>query len=199
MTDAYMVAERSAEDGQTAVIEGWLEVLRGADPELDRQARDQLIEQSKRRMEILCRKMFFGSLSSGPIGVDDIYQESALRLWKALRSVRPTTAKGFFGLAATQIRRVLIDLARKYARTSLPVRIDGQETTSDPASLEIWTRFHEEVGTLPEKIRDVVELVWYHDLTQDEAAGILGVDKSTVKRRWREARRQLIERLRDCL
>jgi RNA polymerase sigma-70 factor (ECF subfamily) len=150
-------------------------------------------------MEALCRRMFFNSLSARPVDVDDVYQESALRLWKSLSAVQPGSAKDFFGLAAQQIRRVLIDFARKYAH-SLPVALgDGQTPAFDPASLEIWTRFHEEVETLPEDLKEVVELLWYHELTQEEAAGLLDVDKSTVKRRWRRARTQLVLRLHGCI
>jgi hypothetical protein len=45
---------------------------------------------------------------------DDVLQNSALRLCRALESVRPASAAEFFGLAALQIRRELVDLARHH-------------------------------------------------------------------------------------
>jgi DNA-directed RNA polymerase specialized sigma24 family protein len=37
----------------------------------------------------------------------------------------------------------------------------------------------------------VVDLLFFNDLTQLEAAGLLGIDESTVKRRWARARVRL--------
>ena len=45
---------------------------------------------------------------------DDVFQVAVLRLHRSLHSVRPDSIRGFFGLAATQIRRTLLDLARHH-------------------------------------------------------------------------------------
>lgn len=71
------------------------------------------------------------------------------------------------------------------------------DATHDPGTLDIWRRFHEAVQELPETEREVAELLWYQELTQEEAAEILNVDKSTVKRRWRSARLKLSDVLAD--
>ena len=54
-----------------------------------------------------------------------------------------------------------------------------------------WTDFHRLAGGLPEAEREVFDLLWYQDLTQEEAAALLGVDVRTVQRRWRSARLNL--------
>jgi RNA polymerase sigma factor (sigma-70 family) len=61
----------------------------------------------------------------------------------------------------------------------------------------MWGDFHDKVEALPDEEREVVELLWYQDLPQHEAAEVLGVDPSTVKRRWRAARQKLAAVLRD--
>src|SRR5262249_56346137 len=47
---------------------------------------------------------------------DDVLQNAQLRLLRALQAVTPDSTRAFFGLAAEQIRRELLDLARRYAR-----------------------------------------------------------------------------------
>jgi RNA polymerase sigma factor (sigma-70 family) len=71
--------------------------------------------------------------------------------------------------------------------------------TLDPGQLNAWSEFHAEVQKLPEQEREVVELLWYQELSQEEAAELLSVDKSTVKRRWRSARMKLAETLKGWL
>src|SRR4051794_30107707 len=44
----------------------------------------------------------------------DIVQNASLRLVQALRAVQPDSPRAFFALAALQIRRELIDLARHF-------------------------------------------------------------------------------------
>ena len=75
--------------------------------------------------------------------------------------------------------------------------IGPSEDTNDPGKLDFWKRFHEAVREFPEGEREVVELLWYQELTQEEAAEILGIDKSTVKRRWRSVRLKLSRVLGD--
>ena len=45
---------------------------------------------------------------------DDVLQNAVVRLLRALEEVRPPSVRAFFGLAATQMRRELLDLARRY-------------------------------------------------------------------------------------
>ena len=45
---------------------------------------------------------------------DDVFQTAALKLHRSLAEVKPESVRQFFGLAATQIRRTLIDLARHH-------------------------------------------------------------------------------------
>lgn len=208
-------------------------------------ARDDLINVACDRLNHLTRKIFqdFARLKSFE-QTEDIAQNAAVRLRQSLEDVTPATVREFFGLAALQIRRELLDLNRKlYGRAPgqagaghsagsgsgdaagqpaggqrrVPVQVglpanrgstdetearkdvDGSDMTHDPRRLECWSRFHEAVQNLSEDMREVVELLWYHELSQQEAAEVLKVDESTVKRRWRDAKLKLHSQLEDCV
>ncbi len=60
--------------------------------------------------------------------------------------------------------------------------------SNGPLALAAWREFHERVESLPEEQREVFDLLWYQELSQAEAANVLGVAVPTVKRRWRDAK-----------
>jgi len=138
---------------------------------------------------------------------DDVLQNAMLRLHRSLSEVRPESPRQFYGLAATQIRRELIDLARHF---NGPEGIGANHHTDDgevvrakpsvgvePENLEGWTQYHESVENLPEDQREVVSLLWYEDMSQPEAADVLGISLATLKRRWQAARLTLFDELKD--
>lgn len=193
----------------------------------DAAARDELINRACHRLQTLTSKMFrdFPRLRQWE-QTEDVSQNSALRLRRALESVAPETVREFFGLAAVQIRRELLDMTRSvYGRKrdaadeSGPARVrrpivsqapqgadesqsppyEVDDSTHDPARISAWGDFHEEVGRLPDELREVVDLLFYEELTQHEAAEVLGVHPRTVKRRWRDAKLKLASALEGVL
>ena len=132
---------------------------------------------------------------------DDLLQAALMRLHRSLAVVRPEGVEHFDNLAATQIRRELIDLARSYhgpegigANHNTDKIGPGERLAQEPdgggmpETLEGWSAFHEAVERLPEEERQVVGLLWYRGLTHAQAAGALGVATKTVQRRWASAR-----------
>lgn len=138
---------------------------------------------------------------------DDVAQAAALRLHRALATVTPTAAEELLGLVALQVRRELVDLARKYAGAESPashrdtdvIRRDGLEVRRteeavDPADEEEratfgrWVSFHEVAESLPPEERQVFEMVWYLGMSQAEIADVLGCSVRTARRRWEAAR-----------
>ena len=55
--------------------------------------------------------------------------------------------------------------------------------------------FHRRVEDLPEEEREVFHLLWYQDVSQPEAAELLGVPLVRLKRCWQSARRRLYDLL----
>src|SRR5271169_3282825 len=82
----------------------------------DRSARDELLGHASERLTRLTRKMLrdFPGVKRWE-QTDDVLQNAALRLCRALGEVQPATVADFFRLAAAQIRRELLDLARRYS------------------------------------------------------------------------------------
>jgi RNA polymerase sigma-70 factor (ECF subfamily) len=173
----------------------------------DESARDELLSLASDRLTRLARRM----LRSYP-GVqrweqtDDVLQNAAVRLCRALKDVKPASVRSFINLAAVQIRRELIDLARHYegpegmgrhqARGAGPHGPGEVAAESDdPDRLAVWGEFHEAVESLSAEAREVFDLLWYQGLSQGEAAALLGVSVRVVKYRWRMARLEIHQRL----
>src|SRR5689334_5923319 len=81
----------------------------------DEQARNDLIVHANQRMLGLARKMLKDYPGVGRWEqTDDVCQKALLRLYQALSKCTLDSSRHFWNLAALQIRRVLIDLARHY-------------------------------------------------------------------------------------
>ena len=138
---------------------------------------------------------------------DDIWHEAAIRLHESLSSHGPMPREKWFILAGTQIRWLLIDLARKHGGpqshaanyetahglndVQRQAMLEGVAISECPVSLIEWTEFHEQVDTLPPKLRSVFNLLYYFDLNQRQTAEILQTSERSVRRNWRAARMQL--------
>ncbi len=177
----------------------------------DASARDELLAHASERLVRLTRKMLrdFPGVHRWE-DTDDVLQNAVMRLCRALGEVQPPTVVDFFRLAAAQIRRELIDLARHYSGAHGPganragadlsgktpsARPDPPDSTRDPDRLGAWTDFHREVEMLPAEEHDVFDLLFYQGLSQAESAAVLDVAEITIKRRWRAARMRLVQAL----
>lgn len=176
--------------------------------------RARLIERAFDRLCLLARIMFRREEElRSVLETDDLLQAAAMRLHRALPEVKPESVRAFFGLAALQIRRELVDLARRYLggdrkHGRLVNYVGGMGShsyhdlleqapapTAEPGDLEAWSRFHEQVDLLPDELRELVGLLYYQGLSQPEAAELLELSVRTVKRRWREAKLALHRRM----
>lgn len=194
----------SVDLSQTQMIEGHLARLQAGEPG----AVNDLLEHSVQRLQHLTRKMLAGFAQvHRHEQTDDVLQNALLRLTRALKESPPTDVRHFFRLAALQIRRELIDLSRRYSgrnvRSIDAASDEGSqvpdlmpvEQTNDPRRIAEWTDFHRCIADLPEKEREVVDLLLYNGLSQQEAAEIMQVDVRSIKRYWQRARLALFERL----
>ena len=171
----------------------------------DLTARDRIIELCGGRLRALAHRM----LSRFPNvrrwdDTDDVFQNAAMRLHRTLGQMRLDSPRSVMALAATQLHRELIDLARRHAgpasyaanhgtnvapcveSADAPRHID--RAAASGASLDRWTLFHEAIAALPDEQREVFHLVWYLGADQKSAATLLGCSERTVKSRWRAAR-----------
>jgi RNA polymerase sigma factor (sigma-70 family) len=195
---------------QTVQIQALLDRLRGG----DESARDELLGCACERLRNLARKMLRGYPNVRRWEqTDDVLQNTALRLRRTLQQMPVQTALDFFRLAALNIRRELLDLAKHYygpqghgarhatwgpgdtATGTGPGPAAPADLSREPSRLAAWGEFHEQIGALPDEEREVFDLLWYQGLSQAEAAEVLGVSERTVKRRWQAARLKLHDAL----
>ena len=174
--------------GQTTTeLQRWLDLLKSG----DEQGRTKLLDRACERLRLLARRMLRGyPLVRRWEETGDVLNAAMLRLFRALLDVQPESLRHFFNLAATQIRRELIDLARQHARLEgqRELKADVPCDRDEPVTLAEWTEFHGKVEGLPEDEREVFSLIWYEELTQAEVADLLKVSTRTVIRRWQNAR-----------
>jgi len=176
-------------------------------------ARDELIAIASERIRDIAHRMLrrFPSVRRWD-ETGDVVQNAMLRLCNALTKVTPTDPRSFIGLAAIQVRRELLDLARKHAgpesyhanHETNVFRVDGEEhvkiadapdAADTPDRLLRWTRLHEAAETLPDEERETFHLAWYMGMKQEEIASTLNCSTRTVKRRWESAKIMLANQL----
>jgi RNA polymerase sigma-70 factor (ECF subfamily) len=182
----------SGSSWNTHELQQWVQRIQAG----DRSGLDELLRHSCAQLERLARRM----LGAHPAvqrwaQTDDVLQGALMRLVRALQAVQPGSVREFFGLAAQQVRRELVDLARHHygpmgagahhASGSQPA--DRPEETHNPEGLVSWSEVHEQIERLPEEEREVVGLLFYQGLPQADAAVVLGVTVRTVQRRWHDA------------
>ena len=188
--------------GHTTRLHQWLVEFNSGDTD----AREAIIEHTCERLRLRTAQM----LRSFPTvkrwsETDDVLQNALIRLHKSLAQVKPDSPAQFYGLAATQIRRELFDLARHFTGAegigANHHTDDGNavkqstDTRYQPASMEAWTDFHNYVEQLPKDQKVVAGLLWYEGMSQPEAARVLGGSLTTLKRRWQAARLNLSEQM----
>jgi RNA polymerase sigma-70 factor (ECF subfamily) len=182
----------------TAQLQAWAERIRAGDCA----APDELFRDTGARLEALARRMLnrFPEVRRFE-QTGDVLNNALLRLLRALREVQPTSVRDFFGLAAEQIRRELIDLARHYsgpqglganqvvndADSGLLGQGEAIDDGEDSADLDCWEAFHEAVAGLPAVEREVVGLIFYHGWQHNEVAQLLQVTERSVRRHWQRA------------
>ena len=192
------------QQGNTTQLQNLLDLA----SEGNEEAYGELLHAASERLLKLTRKMIGGFPRVRRWeATDDVFQTAAMRLYRSLSEVQPESVRDFFGLATTQIRRTLIDLARHHygpEGQGAKHHTDGDGKAADdgvlrqqagdslsPESLDEWVQFHEAVERLPEQEREVFQLLWYGGLQQQEAAALIGVSIPTVQRRWYQAQHAL--------
>ncbi|MFM8890027.1 MAG: RNA polymerase sigma factor [Planctomycetia bacterium] len=192
----------SDSDEMSRELAACLERLAGGDAK----ALDAIIELVSERLRLLAHRMLgrFPAVRRWE-DTDDVFQNASLRLYRALGSMTIESPRSIMALAATQVQRELIDLARRHAGPMSYAANHGTTVRAAPdasgraafhvdaspatdANLDRWTLFHEAIDALPADLREVFHLVWYLGAEQKAIAALLGCSERTVKSRWRAAR-----------
>lgn len=128
--------------------------------------------------------------------VDDVVQESYLRLWKACAAQPIRSAKAFLFTVA---RRLALDHVRRKRGSpiehvghldALSVMEDKADPVADLSRRERVSLLAEAIATLPERCREVFILYKVKGLPRKEAAAALGLSEKTVEAHTAKAMRQ---------
>jgi RNA polymerase sigma-70 factor (ECF subfamily) len=96
---------------RTVQLHHWLDRIRGG----DLNARDDLLRGFRGCLESLARKMLrrFPQVQRWAQS-EDVLQNALLRLLRSLQNLKPASVREFMGLAALEMRRELLTLARHF-------------------------------------------------------------------------------------
>src|SRR5579884_307062 len=160
----------SEASSQSVQIQAWLDRLRSGDAA----ACDELLRCACERLHNLARKM----LRSYPNvhrweQTDDVLQNATLRLYRTLQQIPVETVRDFFRLAALNIRRELLDLAKHYygpqghgarhasisdnssSKSPDSKHREPLDLSHEPSRVAAWSEFHQQIEKLPESEREV--------------------------------------------
>jgi len=160
----------------------------------DREAMDRLMPIVYDELRRLAAGYLKGERPGHTLQPTALVHEAYLRLVRQDR-VEWQNRAHFFGIAASMMRRVLVDHARRRQaekRDAGGFRLTLQlgeacEAARDPELLEL----DQALGRLERLDADqarVVELRFFGGLTVEETAVVLGISTATVKREWRTAK-----------
>ena len=110
----------------------------------------------------------------------------------------------FFGFAAQLMRRILVDYARSHSRKKrgggVAVKpLDEALTLAETRDVDLveLDEALKELDKIDPGSSRVVEMSFFAGLTQEEIADVLGISKSTVRRRWMTAKLWLYRELKN--
>jgi RNA polymerase sigma factor (TIGR02999 family) len=188
-----------AEDGDVAARERVSQLL--ADwAKRDPAAREQLVPIVYEELRRLAHHYMRGERAGHTLQTTALVNEVYLRL-AGIDGLRWRDRTHFFAMAATLMRRVLVDYARQRGRekrgggvsvTSLDEHAVAAQPAVDIVALD---QALERLASVDPQQSRVVELRFFAGLSVDETAEALGISPATVKRDWATARLWLYNEL----
>lgn len=190
---------------QTTRIDEVLQLIRERRPG----AEDELLCIANERIERLSRKFLcaFPTVAAW-YETGDVRQLALIRAQRTLQKVDVADSRHFYRLLAKKVRETLLDLKRQLhgpkgraahervlhsdPNDSRFVDVEPRDETHEPARLAQWLEVHEAIEALPDSHRQMFDMLWYNELTHEEAATLLGVSVRHVRRLWRDAKLSLV-------
>jgi RNA polymerase sigma-70 factor (ECF subfamily) len=123
---------------------------------------------------------------------EDAMQDTFLKAWKAMDQFEQRNGAN----EKTWLIKIAINVCRDYHRSKWFRKVDLQKTLEDFPGRYLQVEDKDialtmDVMRLPEKLKQVVLLHYYQELTLREVAEVLGVAHSTVHRRLKQAEERL--------
>jgi RNA polymerase sigma factor (TIGR02999 family) len=166
----------------------------------DPAARDALMPIVYGELRRLAHHYMQGERASHTLQTTALVNEAYLKL-ADLNHMQWRDRAHFFAMAATLMRRILVDHARDRARDKrggavIFTAINGEEIASAPKidALALDEALDRLAAIDPQQSR-IVELRFFGGLTVEETAEVLDISPATVKREWTWAKAWLHEQL----
>ena len=189
-------AARRSSSSATALLLDWTSGTSGAEDA--RAALQPLVYEELRR---IARLFLRRERSDHTLQATALVHEAYLRLIDQ-RSVDWRNRAQFIGLAATMMRRVLINYARERSAAKRGggaerVSLTLAEGVAESQAVDVVALHEalEQLETIDARKSRVVELKFFGGLTTVEAADVLQVSHATVERDWKLARAWLYDSL----
>lgn len=167
----------------------------------NRNAPDRLMPLVYDELKRLARQRMAGERDANTLQPTALVHEAFVRLVDQTRVSWQNRAH-FFGVAASMMRRVLIDHARAHAtdkRGGAAVRLsldDVQAPLAQRASdLVALDEALARLAEMDERKSRIVEMRFFGGLTEEEIATVLDLSRRTVLREWKTARLWLYREL----
>jgi RNA polymerase sigma factor (TIGR02999 family) len=122
-----------------------------------------------------------------PYSTSDLVHEAYLRLFKK-KDIHWEGGGHFFKMAATEMRRILIEIARKDPVIKLRLEdVPGLTFSHDPDLLKVNEVF-DDLARIDPRRAEIAELKYFSGYGIEEIARITGIPRGTVKRHWATAK-----------
>jgi len=159
----------------------------------DKEAINQLLPLVYDELHKLARSYFRRERGEHTLQPTALVHEAYLRL---VDQHAPMESRGhFLAVAATQMRRILLDYARKHhaARRGgggQKVLLEDTMAISEqkPVDMILLDKALTKLGALDDTLGRLVELRFFGGLSVEETGQVMGVSAATVKRGWASAR-----------
>jgi RNA polymerase sigma-70 factor (ECF subfamily) len=159
----------------------------------DEEALQALIPLVYKDLRALAHRYLRNERSGHTLQTTDLVHEAYLRI-AAQNPIDAQNRTHFIAIAARLMRQILVDYARSHraAKRGAELRVTLScdiappiARTTDLVALDDALR---ELAKIDEQQSRIVELRFFGGLTTEEAADVLGVSRSTVKRDWNVAK-----------
>jgi RNA polymerase sigma factor (sigma-70 family) len=152
----------------------------------------ELLGRAVGRLHMLCASVLYQRyprLTQAPLNLqaEELLSAVVERLIKAMQKARPTGVRQFFALANQHMLWELNDLARRLDKEDPDLQLlESLAIAPESSGAELSDsarRMLQAIENLPDEEREVFSLVRIQEVTQSEAATILGVSVKTIQRR----------------
>lgn len=163
-----------------------MDIVKGPDNHPEERISRMIQQYEKDLLRLCCVYLKDASMA------EDAVQETFLKAYRSLSAFRGESSE------KTWLIRIAVNVCKDMQRTAWFRNIGRLVSLDDvqiPQEMEVKSEIVSEIMRLPKKLREVVLLYYYEEMTQSEIAGALNVSVPTVHRRLEKARGALKDML----